>query len=410
MNRLTRRSILAASGGVLTAMAGCTSENDSADQNTATTTLTVSNTTSDESVGTTTGQSEFLEWTRDVTPTSEPIVVDETIFVGDQNGSLHAIAPNGSDRLTVDLQESVQSIHPTPSAVFVVTANMSATHVTRSVVHAIEPDGSERRWWAEVEGGPGAKILGVTDGVLGIGLHDDYLQRSGEGVLGLAVEDGTELWRAETGDVRDGTAGPKTLYAAEYGSLIAFAPRTGKKYWSIDRDVSETPVMLGDIPLLANGEMRALDPQTGAVRWTYGGDVALDGATVIGSRAYTNGARVAALEDDGTEAWRYDNGGSVTAWSSEFLFGTAEETRLFALSKAGEVQWTGELPDEGFRLDAATDAVVGGITEGRVHVFDQADGSERYTFRTETDHATGIAATTDRLIVGGETRLYGLSG
>jgi len=47
--------------------------------------------------------------------------------------------------------------------------------------------------------------------------------------------------------------------------------------------------------------------------------------------------------------------------------------------------------------------------EDGIHAFDKADGAERHTFRVEADDATPVAATTDRLIVGDETGLYGLS-
>lgn len=97
------------------------------------------------------------------------------------------------------------------------------------------------------------------------------------------------------------------------------------------------------------------------------------------------------------------------ARANRLLFGTGQ-TELFALSEGGVEQWTAEKPAEHFRFGAATNAVVAGIAERTVHVYDQQSGERTYTYDVEAEHVGRVAATPDRVIVGDANGLYALDG
>jgi outer membrane protein assembly factor BamB len=370
MDQLSRRAALAAGGGLLASLVGCGERTDQRDPGGTDTTRPTTTSRTDTRTATTDQPTtdatpttrEHVAWTRSLTATSGLTVAGDTIYVGDVSGTVHAMGPGGSDRWTAEVGESYR----TPV------------------------------------------LLGVADGVLGVGLHNDMLEATGEATLGLDVTDGGETWRTATGDVSDGVAGSATIYAAEYvGELIAFDPTTGTERWTNPGDYPDPPVLIDGVALVGDDEITAVDPESGETRWTVGEDLDLAGCVGVGDRAYTRGEVVAAVSPDGTEHWRYESGGSIDVYAGDRLFGS-DERHLFALSTDGTELWSVEKPIEHFNFDAATDSLVAGSTEGTVHVYEAASGRQAYTVSVDGRHASGMAATTDRVLVADENRLYAL--
>lgn len=408
MTRLTRRRALQVGSGVLVGLAGCLGDSDGTEQ--GTTTATTTTTTTEDETTTTSSTSPHLDWTRDLQVMSGFTEFEGTVLFGDASGLLHAMAPDGTDVWTFDVGAPVRRIEVAEDTIYVMSGSRSGAHLSGSTVHAVERDGSERRWAHEVqEGYRTAVILGEAQGVLGVGLRNDMIEESGEATFGLDVTDGTEVWRRETGDVDGGVAGPDTIYAATYGGVTAFDPETGEERWTRSEDFADAPMLVGDHAIMAADDVVALAPATGKPRWTYGEDVDLAGAYVTGDRIYARGAIVAELAPDGTEQWRYEPGGWVTAHADGRLFG-ADDTRLFALTADGKEAWTAENPAEYFDLTAATDSLVAGHMEGTVIAYDQADGSVVYRFDIQEGHAEKLSAVGDRLLASDSETLYGLEG
>jgi outer membrane protein assembly factor BamB len=418
MSRYTRRGALAAGGAALAGLAGCISrpsEGETATTGTSTTAETTTGTTdeaSDEATddGTTTDDGPAAAWTRDLQVTSGIAVRDDTTFFGDASGRVHAMDPDGTDRWALDLEAPVRRLRFAADTIYAMTGSWSGPHLSGSTVHAIEPDGSARRWTHTVEKGQRtAVLLGEAEGVLGVGLRNDYIQPSGEATFGLDAGDGTEVWRTETGDVNEGAAGPETLYAGHYEGVTAFDPATGEQRWTHQMNYADAPILLSGVPVMADDDVVARDPATGDLRWTYGEGTDLAGAHAAHGRVYARGGVIAALDAEGTELWRYEKGGWVNGHTQRYLFGD-DEARIFVLSTNGEEVWSADSPGEHFSLAAGTDAIVAGTWEGSVYAYDIANGDQVYSFDVEADHAEQLAATRNHILVTDETTLYALEG
>lgn len=411
MTGRTRRAVLASGGALLAGVAGClgTPRDTDATATSTTTTDSTTSATTTETTRTTTSEPEHLAWSRPLDATAGPYVVDDSVFVGTRDSGLHALAPDGSDAWTFDPEYPVHDLLVAEDVVYAVTGAQSSAHLTNAAVEAAERGTGERRWRVPVEAGYRTPTpLGVAGGVLGVGLSNDRLKGSGKSTFGVDVTDGTEVWRVETGDVREGAAGGTTVYAAEYGELTAFDAATGDERWARSRQVGNPPLLLGDVALVAADPVTALDPESGESQWTFGEDLDLAGAVKFGNRAYTRGKVVAALDAAGTVHWRSDRGGGIDARDGDLLFGD-DESRLFALDAAsGDERWAIDKPAKYFDVPAATRGVVAGGAEQTVYAYDQASGESAFTFDVHDDHVKVVTATSRRLVVSDDPTRYGL--
>jgi outer membrane protein assembly factor BamB len=179
-------------------------------------------------------------------------------------------------------------------------------------IRALDPRGATR-WRVDV---PGA------------GFHQPALDArsvlvaAGDRVAALERADGSRRWDAP---VADGTAGPVTvagasvLYGTEAGALGALDARTGTVRWSVGHRGairSEPAVAAGAGMVVAawhgggDARLRALDLQTGALRWEAPlarfatAPVVHRGLAVVGEGDGDGHARVVARRvADGHEAW-----------------------------------------------------------------------------------------------------------
>jgi len=401
----TRRRALAAGGTALLPLAGCLAREESP-QGTVTTSVQDGTTTTG---GTNTADPEQIEWSRDIPVTTDLTVADGTIVVGDREGVLHVLGADGSEQWTYEADSAIRSVQVTEDTLYLTTGERSGAHISGAQVHAVERGGQQR--WATGVGKRArqAHILGVADGVLGVGLQNDNIKPTGEATFGLDIRDGSEVWRHETGDVDGGNAGPERIYALEYESVVAFHAGSGARLWSRPVEFPDSPFRLGSVLVVPGKTIAGLDPSNGHAAWTFGGSLDLHGAIRVGDRVYTRGEVIAALERDGTETWRYDRGGWLGAHRSGLLFG-ADDSRCYALRTDGNEQWTASIPADYFDLEAATETLVAGTAEETVHAYDQADGTRAYSAEFPEGHSIGLAATRDRFVMATESGLYALRG
>lgn len=410
MEHLTRRQALTMTGTAIAGLAGCIGEDGSPGEKETTTTRTTSTATTTQSPETTTETAEEIDWTRDVRVISGPRVVDGMLLVGDAAGFLHAMDETGTDEWQLEIGPPIQSLLHTEETIFLTTGKWSGPHLTEPSVLAVEPDGSQIRWSVPIEEGSSwPNLLGVANGVLGVGVQNDYLQPKDEATFGLDIANGSELWRVETGDVTEGAAGPKTIYAADVAAVRAFEATDGTERWTKSEDYADAPLLLDGLPVLAGDSLVAVDPKTGDERWTYGKSLDLAGAIHIGDRLYTRGSVVAPVGPDGSADWEYEKGGVIHSHADGLLFGDDGST-LFALSMDGSEVWTAPIPAEYFSLDAATPDLAAGHWEGTIAVYNTMDGSEAFSFDVPSEHATGLVAIGDHLVVTDDSGIYGFRG
>lgn len=269
---------------------------------------------------------------------SRPILADGTLYVGGADGVVRAVDARTGE---VSWQQSVGAPAGTPRAV----ADHLFVATGEGIVALAASDGAEA--WRT--GTPDrTDLLAAPHGIYWLSDQDSPV------VVGLERGGGTERWRTELHEPLDAH-----LFASSETVLVSTGTN-GRFPWRLDPGTGE---VLGDEPepghdfaaelFSLDGTVYAVDPLFGSVDgggWTAGVDAA-------GRYALTGGAdRVYYLADGG------------------------EEPGLYALSKSdGSIDWT---------TDAVT-AVVGRPvvarecvlvrSEGALHCFDPADGTERWS-------------------------------
>lgn len=339
----------------------------------------------------------FARWSRDL-PAVELGVLSlggqktETVFAAnaatdrgssDTSHALHALAfQDGRERWRAPVPNPVQTapMHAgsqrAPRLVF--ATGREGLHGEASEIRALD-DAGERVWGFDGDDGRVLYPVGATEKWVFVGRRDDQLGDDGEYVYALDAADGTERWRAETGDVlRAGTAprhdalvvqtfgdrvlaldatdgderwqehaesvgyddGADRVFAEARDTVRALAVTDGSERWrrgfdpsvsvvptpgaatQDDTDASET-VLVGDF----DGRLLALDPSDGATRWTLSFDTDQFMPTVqrTGERLFVTGAGVHAVDPaSGERQWSFapDVEGHVDVVSSSIGSGS----------------------------------------------------------------------------------------
>ncbi|MFT4889907.1 MAG: outer membrane protein assembly factor BamB [Halobacteriales archaeon] len=282
---------------------------------------------------------------------SAPVVAGGTLFVGGADGSVLALdARSGDERW----RRSVGGPAATPRVM-----DGQVYVPTRSSIAAFDADDGGKRWRVETPDrvdGHEADGRGEPSSLL-VAAHGVYwLSRGGTpAVVALASDDGSERWRTE---IRDPWS-PR-LFASD-DTVFLSSGTHGRIPWRFDPEsgtVAEEPAPGYDFPderFFLDGAVYGVDPMFGIVHgpgWTAGGDEFATGGDYGLSGGADNvyyvpnndaGPGIVALErSDGATAWRTDD---VTMGVSRPVVAT--RTVLVR-------------------------------TDGALHCFDPADGSERW--------------------------------
>lgn len=226
-----------------------------------------------------------------------PAIVAGIVYTPCSDGVLYALdAATGQERWRYDGTE-LGELSASGTLVYVKDAD---------VLHALDATTGQERWQAEVPGGTSAV---VDDGLLVIGTSDGYLlgldaatgserwrfqvatrgaahnpaladgiaYAGGDepGFFAVDADDGTLLWRGDTGNDRTGTAVVAEGIAyigggagANEGHLYAFDARSGDLLWRRDEPIYTPTVLAGTgYSGSASGMVSSFDTATGAEHW-----------------------------------------------------------------------------------------------------------------------------------------------
>lgn len=340
-----------------------------------------------------------------------PLVVDGTCFLGtgryeeeSAEAELLAIERDGTERWRTGLdQRTADVVAVRDGMVYAISGERDSIglHGKDYRVHAFDTESGTEQWvWPPEKSYKFFEFVGLRDGTVFVGTHDDALQDSGEAVH--AVADGESRWRYGTGDVMGGTVVGDTVAATDPGGVTALAAGDGTKRWTFEGGDYGRVNAEGfqDLVLAGDRTLHALDAVDGAERWTYG-DGHVSTWVTEGGRAFVGGSVVAALDTGGTAHWTYEKGGIPTGVGpDEVLVGQAERA-LFVLDRAtGAERWRveteTEYPSPG---GIAAGRLAYGTRESGIVTVDLETGESAWSWNTSAGLTEPVAAG-DTFVIG----------
>ena len=291
---------------------------------------------------------------------ASPAVVDGTVYVGSNDGSLYALDAADGERLW--RTEIGGSVTTSPAVV-----NGTVYAGSGRLLYALDAgDGSEQWRYRtpeyEFNEGNIQEDPTVFDGTVYVGSEDRWL-------YALDAGDGTEQWRNEIGEhpgapaVADGTVVTKS----DAGSAVALDAATGERRWTEDEAYGGTALVSiangtafipGDFDLLAD------DLADGSRQWAYTMERGIQTVPAVADgTVYVGAERVRALSaSDGTEQWNFTLSGEIPAALSVadgYVVVTGYDGTVYALDAAtGDQAWVVSLPDAVTSTPAVADGSV----------------------------------------------------
>ncbi|MFC6954955.1 PQQ-binding-like beta-propeller repeat protein [Halorubellus litoreus] len=196
---------------------------------------------------------------------STPAVVDDAVLVGDDDGTLSALAAaDGDPRWRFETAGGACSTPATDGETAYVLAE--GTHL-----HAVDATDGTERWRVDLDGGGGSAGGRAPPAVRG---NTVYVCPGGSAVLALDATDGTERWRADVADATAATAavGPRRVFVGlDDGDVRALDAADGSVQWT--RTVGDHgrvfPAVVGDHVVAGNatGTVHCLRPSDGTEEW-----------------------------------------------------------------------------------------------------------------------------------------------
>jgi outer membrane protein assembly factor BamB len=325
---------------------------------------------------------------------TKPALVDGTLYLGDTNGNLTAVATEDGSRQWQYGTDRPVTETPTVADDLVLGVSGRGALGEHHEVHAVDAATGARRWtfapeewWLDV--------LGTAGDTAYVATHDDALAGSGQTLYAVSLSDGTPRWSVEVGDNHGGLVTGDTVYVPAPGVVDA-VDTMGTPRWH--REVGEyqfdTIAAVGDTVALVTGAtpddwtVRGLDAATGDERWAFD-DWTAHTTRAAGDRLFVGGEKVARLDPaTGEPVWTVDQRAAL--YDAPVVDGTlyvAGEAAAAIATDDGTVRWRTPL--------AAHLASPAGLTDGTLvvhrsesrddrnrHVrgFDAASGDPLWTF------------------------------
>lgn len=407
MREPSRRTLLRAGIGVgASALAGCIG-GEPANPGSTTGETTTDGPTTDSTTATATDTPERVAWRTDLDGAVRlgPAILDGTLYVGDASGVLRALDPaDGTERWRLDTDGSFftgtgedRSPLLVDGTLYAVSGSRSGAHGDGFALYAVDPGIGEKRWSAGEDYPDFLSLLGVAGGNAFVATSDDALSDEGEQLRALDVETGEERWTGEVGDARGAAVTGDGVYVAASTRLDAFdaadgAHRFGRELdgWTLGPAAGDGVVYVGYRG--EQGRALALDPASGETRWTAGEWYVT--SLVADESLYVGGERVAAFAPDGTERWRYDAGGllSAGALADDALFVSGNPVAKLSTDDGSE-RWRHEVDAEHGTVEATGESTVA-VQRGNgtaLDVLDEASGEKRFGFDARGERLSAVA-------------------
>jgi len=183
------------------------------------------------------------------------------------------------------------------------------------------------------------------------------------------------------------------------GALLALDWNNGESVWSVPLRATSPVLPAGDVLYVGAGDsLRALDPATGADRWSAHASGSLQKLTLAGRFVLGAGGGFAQAFDasSGAAAWtqtelppRELTG--VTASDDALVTSFADGTIVALALADGRQLWTRALDSRPAAPLATADTVYVGATDNRFYALNAKDGKVRWSWRTGGD-IVGAAA------------------
>lgn len=301
---------------------------------------------------------------------SSPTVVDGTVFVGGDDGNIHAVdATTGDEQWVFETYSWIES-SPTvvDGTVFVGAEN--------DYVYALDAATGDERW-SRITGWYVTSSPTVVDDNVFVGSHNGY-------VYALDATTGDEQWAFETGS-----------------------------------SVGSSPTVVGGTVFIGNddGTVHALDAATGDVQWAFD-----TGARVRSSPTVEEGTVFVGSYDDnvyaltaasGNEQWAFETGERVRS-SPTVVDGTvfvgSHDGNVYAMNTAtGDEQWAFETGSSvGSSPTVVNGTVFVGSADESVYALDAATGNEQWAFETGSTVQSSPTVVDGTVFIGNSESLYAL--
>lgn len=293
---------------------------------------------------------------------------DGTLFVGNEQGDVHAIDRGGKVRWKFATGKAIRA-QPKAIGAYIYIASDSG------YLHKLSRGTGAQAWRARIDSGSEPRLP--------TNQEKTRWDRYGSS----AITDGRRLFVAS----RD-----KNLYALDINS--------GRELWRVAAGdiMTATPALHGDLVIFAafDGTVRAVSARDGRLRWTYDAKLAVPGDLIVagdrvlvGSRSYDLIALDAAT---GEEQWkRY----YWFSWIESppvvrdgvIYTGSSDATNVYALNLAdGSLRWKSAVPGFSWQRVAVNDELVvagtagqgayPGSRSGSLVALDRASGAIRWTY------------------------------
>lgn len=324
---------------------------------------------------------------------SSPSVVDGTVYIGTDSGSIYALdAATGRTEWEFLARRPIESSPTVVDGTVYVTEGASTVD-TVTYVYALDASNGREQWRFETTGDISSPT--VVDGTVYVGNIDAI---GGGTVYALNAGDGTERWAVDIGSevASSPTVADDTVYVGSLdGTVHALDADTGDRNWSVTAEGSQwasPTVSDGTVYIATNGTVHALDGADGTEQWSFEIGASIESSpTVAGETVYIgSGTDIPGQEPedtslyaidlrDGTERWSFETGGVIESSptvAGETVYVGSNDARIYALGVGdGTERWAVEA-DAPVR---SSPTVHGGT------VYVGSDGESVYALDTGTD-------------------------